>query len=490
MKFRLQELAFNNTPCFEVEDDPVSYVRIVGAALGPPPQGFFLPEYSFRIGHLQTAHLLKEQLLPEGRKLLDPLRLLSLRCLSWLSQQRPTAKDCYEQISSWVTAGVSVPSFVAQWQVHVSAVQQDLSATPDYVEATQSVAGIQKSGVEQPLAELVAATSETGSVALVRNLPAPAALLNLASLVIQGTAAAPATVSANLTIPAEAEPRPSSQIPETTATSFARSQARQQGFQTLAPSISLLMGYDSDDNASPDITAAAQTLGSGGTAEPASASAGSAAAACACDRKKNCGFHDGTLCPDYARPGSSFCQKCQCVVEGCAGQQLSATGYCCNHIFRTASPELQLVRALGTAVAPQPLEEALRPADIQVLDTAIADYINKHDMLDPVFQVVAVWLQDAGWVETWSKNSLPRYCSPRDLVEALHKTIREMSGRDIPEAGYNLRDEHWLGSANCCFQLKVAAEVPPDAAEPVPPSELVYNIGRSKATWRLLQDRV
>jgi hypothetical protein len=141
------------------------------------------------------------------------------------------------------------------------------------------------------------------------------------------------------------------------------------------------------------------------------------------------------------------------------------------------------------AVAPQPMEEALRPADIQVLDKVIADYIQKHDVLDPVFQVVAVWLEDPVWVETWSKNSLPRSSSPLDLVQALHKTIKEMSGRDIPEARYKLHDERCSGFSNCCFQLKVAAEVPPDAVEPVPSSELVYNIGRSKATWRLLTDR-
>jgi hypothetical protein len=141
------------------------------------------------------------------------------------------------------------------------------------------------------------------------------------------------------------------------------------------------------------------------------------------------------------------------------------------------------------AVAPQPLEEALRPADIQVLDKVIADYIQKHDILDPVFQVVAVWLEDPGWVETWSKNSLPRSSSPQDLVEALHKTIREMSSHDIPAGRRNPHDDNCLGFSNCCLKLKVAAEVPPDAVEPVPPGELVYNIGGGKATWRLLTDR-
>ena len=480
---RLQELAFNNSPCFEVEDDPVSYLRLVGAALGPPPPGIFLPECDLRTGRRLTACLLKEQLLPEGRNLLAPLRLLSLRCLNWLSQQRPTAQDCYEQISSCVTAGVSAPSFAAQWQVHSVTVQQDLSSTAKCVRATQPEAGF-----EQPIKEVAAANSETESAALATNLQVPTAPPGLTFLVTQGTAA-PAAVSAKLTIPAAAEPRPSSQIPETATISFARMQAQHQGFQALLPSVSLLQGYDSDDCTSPDIIAAAQAVNSRGTAEPVSASTGSVLTACACDQKKNCGFHDGAVCPNYTLPGSSFCHKCECVVEGCAGKQLLATGYCCSHIFRTASTELQLVRALGMAVAPQPVEEALRPADIQVLDKVIADYIQKHDILDPVFQVVAVWLEDPGWVETWSKNSLPRSSSPLDLVQALHKTIKEMSGHDIPEARYKLHDERCSGFSNCCFQLKVAAEVPPDAVEPVPSSELVYNIGRSKATWRLLTDR-
>ena len=338
------------------------------------------------------------------------------------------------------------------------------------------MAGVDKSGIERQVEEVTGASSDVGPQTLSRNLAVP----GLTVYVEEGTAA-PATVSANLAIPAAAEPG--------TAT-FAHLQARPQGFQALVPTMSFTKENGPDDCISLHIPATALDADSSGTAERASASAGSARTACACDRKKNCGFHDGAVCPDYALQGSSFCRKCKCMVEGCAGNQLLTTGYCCNHIFRAASAELQLVRALAIAVAPRRMEEALRPADIQVLDKVIVDYIKKHDILDPAFQVVAVWLEDPGWVETWSKNSLPRSSRPRDLVKALHKTIREMSGRDIPEASYNLRDERCLGFSNCCFQLKVAAEVPPDAAEPVPPSELVYNIGRGKATWRLLKDRV
>jgi hypothetical protein len=186
--------------------------------LGPPPEGFFSPDTSLRVGdHLAGSYLLKEQVLPEGRNLLDPLRLLSLRCLNWLSQQRPTAKDCYEQILSWVAAGVSAPSFAAQWQVHFFTVQQDLSSTADCIRATRPVAGVDKSGMEHQVEE-AGASSDVGSQALARNLPVPTAPPGLALLVEEGTAA-PATVSANLTIPAAAEPRPSSQIPETATTS-------------------------------------------------------------------------------------------------------------------------------------------------------------------------------------------------------------------------------------------------------------------------------
>ena len=157
-------------------------------------------------------------------------------------------------------------------------------------------------------------------------------------------------------------------------------------------------------------------------------------------------------------------------------------------MFRAASPELQLIRALGKAVVPEPLAEALVLADIQVLSAVVDDYIDKHSVLDPVFQLVAAWLKHPSWVKTWSNNSLPGSSRPEDLVKAIHKTIREMSGRHDPEAAFNLRSGRGLGFSNCCFQLKVAAKVGPGAAEPVSTDNLVYNIGSRNATWRLLQD--
>jgi hypothetical protein len=140
------------------------------------------------------------------------------------------------------------------------------------------------------------------------------------------------------------------------------------------------------------------------------------------------------------------------------------------------------------AVAPERLEEALVPADIQVLGKVVDEYIDKHEVLDPVFQLVAAWLKDPSWIETWSNNSLPRSSRPEDLVRAMHKTIKEMSGHHNQEAAFNLRSGRGLGFSNCCFQLKVAAKVRPGAAEPACTDNLVYNIGRRKATWRLLTD--
>jgi hypothetical protein len=71
----------------------------------------------------------------------------------------------------------------------------------------------------------------------------------------------------------------------------------------------------------------------------------------------------------------------------------------------------------------------------------------------------------------------------------MHKTIREMSGHHDQEAAFNLRSGRGLGFSTC-FQLKVAVKVKPGAAEPASTDDLVYNIGKRKATWRLLTDPI
>ena len=142
------------------------------------------------------------------------------------------------------------------------------------------------------------------------------------------------------------------------------------------------------------------------------------------------------------------------------------------------------------AIAPERLEEALVPADIQVLGKVVDEYVAKHEVLDPVFQLVAAWLKDPLWIQAWSNNSLPRSSRPEDLVKAMHKTIKEMSGHHNQEAAFNRRSGRGLGVSNCCFQLKVAAKVKPGAAEPAGTDNLVYNIGKRKATWRLLTDPI
>ena len=499
----MQELIYNNSPCFAIKDLQ-GHLQIVGAALGPPPEGVFPSKVVDEMAHSGTGILLKDRLLPSRREFLDPLRLLSLRCLSWAPRQRPSAKVCSDQIASWVAAGFSVPSFAEQWQEHATKVRLHVlgpetlpGSADDYIELHLPRAADDGTEPRQPAEELVAAgipSPGTPAPAATKLSPGNETALS-AGFNFSHANKTPepvmvlADVSAAVDLPSSQPDDP----PDTAASALQRSRASPHCCTAPVPPTTFLKGYESDETLDSDMLPVLPVCpgeGGNGTAEPAPAAAANvlAPAVCTCDRKRHCGRHGTAPCTNTAAPGFSYCDQCRCTIAGCAGKQLRKTGYCIEHIFRTASPELQLTRALGKAVAPELLEEALVPADIQVLSKVVDDYIGKHKVLDPVFQLVAAWLKDPSWIETWSNNSLPCSSRPEDLVKALHQTIRDMSGRHDPEAAFNLRSGRGLGFSTCCFQLKVAAKVKPGAAEPVCTDDLVYNIGSRKATWRLLTD--
>ena len=496
----MQELTYNDSPCFAIKDLQ-GHLQIVGAALGPPPEGVFPSEVVDKMVNFGTANLLKDRPLPSRRQFLDPLRLLSLRCLSWAPRTRPTAQECGEQIASWIAAGFSLPTFTEQWQEHATKVRLGAQgpdirqgSSDDFIEINLPQATDDGAEPRQPAEGLVSA----GIPFL--GTPAEAAAPKLfpgdARPQTEGSRSVPIDDTAeSAVVPADvatADDLPSIQPnnPADTATSATQhSETPPRISQATIPAVAFLTGYDTDETSDSDVLPAGSDDNGDGAAEPASTVGDvQVPVTCTCDRKRRCGFHGIQPCTNVAAPGFSYCSQCKCTIESCAGKQLGKKGYCLEHMFRTASLELQLTRALGKAVAPEPLAEALVPADIQVLSTVVDDYINKHSAIDPVFQLVAAWLKHPSWVKTWGNNSLPRSSRPEDLVKAIHRTIREMSGRHDPEAAFNLRSGRGLGFSNCCFQLKVAAKVRYGAAEPVSTDNLVYNIGSRNATWRLLKD--
>ena len=165
--------------------------------------------------------------------------------------------------------------------------------------------------------------------------------------------------------------------------------------------------------------------------------------------------------------------------------QLCKYGYCYNHIWRSSPKELQLVRALGAALLPASLTQELCPANLQVFRFVCGDYIVKFQVLDPVFEVVAAWLDHPAWVQAWADNKLPPNSRPEALVSALHKTVRQMSGHQGADESFQERPNSGLGFFACCSWLGVVREISNSAEEPASGDDLVHNIGQNKATWQL-----
>jgi hypothetical protein len=207
---------------------------------------------------------------------------------------------------------------------------------------------------------------------------------------------------------------------------------------------------------------------------------------CGCTRS-HCGRHKGP-CPNTAVESSSFnfCSTCTCQEPDCGGMQLNRSGYCYNHIWRTSPPELQLLRALGAAVSPASLLQEICPANLQVFRRVCGDYIVKFQELDPVFELVAAWLDHPWWMEAWSDNKLPPNSCPDALVSALHRTIRQMSNRQSLELDSEEPPRGGLGYLPCCSWLGVIEVTSPGAVLPAS-EDLVLNVGREKQTWHLIK---
>jgi hypothetical protein len=162
--------------------------------------------------------------------------------------------------------------------------------------------------------------------------------------------------------------------------------------------------------------------------------------------------------------------------------QLNKSGFCYNHSWRATPPELQLVRALGAAVSPASLSRELCPANLQFFRQVCSDYVATFESLDPVFEVVAAWLDHPRWVEAWSNNKLPPNSHPEALVTALLKTVRQMSS--VPT--FEERSHGESSFLACCSWLGIIEEIPA-GSQTVPSEDLWHWRGAENKTWRLIQ---
>ena len=208
---------------------------------------------------------------------------------------------------------------------------------------------------------------------------------------------------------------------------------------------------------------------------------------CTCSRS-DCGWHKG-LCANAADESSyrNFCSECTCQEQECGGKQVNRSGYCYKHNWHSSPPELLLIRALGTAVSPAPLIQEICPANLQVFRRVRSEYIFKFEELDPVFELVAAWLEHPWWMEAWCDNKLPPNSCSDDLVSALHKTIRQLSNRQSLEPDLEEPPRGGLGFLPCCLWLGVMEVMSPGAVLPASAEDLVPNIGHEKQTWRLVK---
>ena len=435
-------------------------MQSLSSALGTPPAGVFPPETFRKIG---TEDLLKDRSLPSGRACLEPLRLLSLECLEWKPEHRPVAQNCLETISDWLSCFNGPPSFVDLWQEHVT--QSVLTALP---ESDKSCPGskLEATPAQMPTSTATAACSINHSPGAAQD-----------GALVPTSLARCVSASSNIPKPQE---KPA------TAT-FALG--------------SLLGGYDSDGSGKsgsepsatpgPDASETTPPFFSSGTVQPAFKRTPSETRQilpkelpeedeCICERKI-CSHHKGP-CTNVPKPGSLYCDACSCQVPDCEEPQVRALGFCHKHAFRACAPEMQLVRALGAVDDPPFLDQTMCPADVEVFCKVCADYIERFDELDPVFELIAAWLKHPLWIEAWGKNKQEPGCHPTRLLQALHQTIREMSNQHDPEASFNLRSGRGLGFTVCCFKLNVAEKV--GAAEPAADEELVHNLGSQKKKTR------
>lgn len=387
--------------------------------MGPPSEGLFLPGTFPRVSPGNgTGNLLTNLRLPLSRLCLEPLRLLSLTCLSWEPAHRPTAHSCSDSIQKWLSTSDPAPSFADLWLQHSS----QLPAKPnEYTQATPAQETKQDELGNDP------ALVEAAAFAL-----AYASDQKLAS-----------TTTSNLTagLKGRKSDPDATKDPDPTGTSSLDSKRKQQTCSTSEVS----------DR-------------------------------CACERS-HCNWHR-QRCTNPALAGSvwKFCVTCTCREEDCDSMQLNKSGYCYNHSWRVAPPALQLVRALGAAVSPASLSRELCPANLIFFRQACSDYVVTFESLDPVFEVVAAWLDHPRWVEAWSDNKLPPNSNPEALVTALLKTIRQMSS-DPTFLELSQSESSFLA---CCSWLGIIEEIPA-GSQTVPSEDLWCWRGAENKTWLLIK---
>jgi len=382
----------------------------IGAASGPPPDGELRSStFPRQSADVSVEKLLADRTLLPGRVCLEPLRSLSLRCLSWEPASRPSAQTCADDVRKWLSfSDLPNSSFVELWLQHSSRLPERLTelAWPRPTELTDPQTK------SNHLALLEAADSEDSETADEFPLGRQAPSLD---------------------------------------------QGAEQASEGVAS--------EERKDVGPEIPGR-----------------------CSCARSV-CGLHRKGRCANTASVHSFYkvCASCTCKEEDCGSLQYGKQGYCFFHQWRSWPPELLLVRALGAALSPASLTQELCPANLQVFRRVCGDYLIKFQKMDPVFEVVAAWLDHPAWVQAWANNRLPPNSGPEALVAAIHTTVRQMSSHRSSEADFQEKPTSGIGFFSCCSWLGLVEEIPTSPEEPAHREDLVDLVGPKKITWRLVK---
>ena len=167
---------------------------------------------------------------------------------------------------------------------------------------------------------------------------------------------------------------------------------------------------------------------------------------------------------------------------------------CLEHCHKATSLELQLLHALGQAG----LLEDLLPCHIECFYRACEDYLQEHSYLDPVFQVIAAWLEHPLCVAAWARCAPGPGAPAAQILQGLRAVAQEAapSATDPVRQGLGLAAcLQFLGAARPAEETSAAGTstarqflqrgTPELHAEQPGPAPLA---GRAEGPRQLLQD--
>ena len=439
---------------------------MVASSLGPPPDDFFCNSFFPRGAdyHQSGLEALHSRELPVSRSSLKHLRLVSLECLVWQPKARPTLDRCYHLLKgSEQLLELPQQQFFDFCQPPLGEEERQGSSKKKRPATASSGSGQKQHRPRQAPGGLPAtavpdvAAEPTESEVTVQGGPSNETTTAVGVADLIGREAAPVLVKV------EADGAPGSPS--------ARRRWKKLDEGTEAD-------FSEADPLSQVSALSAESMALPTSAEPSSN------LLCTCEGKGHCN-HGRKPCRKPREADFIYCNSCRCSVPDCRLQQLRNLGLCYSHCHLKAAKELQMVKALGDgAVLP-----LLTPCDLEAFLDVCTVYHKRWSVIDPVFEVVAAWLKYPNWLEVWSKEGgeLPPDSSAVDVLKALHRTIKRMSGQGgSKEMFFNLRSGRGIGAACCCRLLGVARPVTDVTAEP--DEELVRGLGSTGRTWKLLQE--